>query len=69
MPGVKKVLSTRLRITQADATARLATAADLGPRRAMTGEPRQPLLPDVAAAQARGVLRAEHVAGVLAYRV
>jgi hypothetical protein len=32
-------LADRLRITKAEASRRIADAADLGPRRAMTGEP------------------------------
>jgi hypothetical protein len=37
-------LADRLRITRADAARRVAEAADLGPRRAITGEPLPPVL-------------------------
>jgi hypothetical protein len=55
------VLCNRLRIGRGEARRRLDEADDLGPRTAMTGEPLQPLLPNVAAAQAAGVIGAEHV--------
>src|ERR1700690_2106014 len=38
------VLADRLRITRGDASRRVAEAADLGPRRALTGEPLAPRL-------------------------
>jgi hypothetical protein len=57
----KAVLTERLRISRKDATRRLDEAADLGPRTALNGEPQQPLLAKVAAAQAAGTLGAEHV--------
>lgn len=57
----KKVLTTALRCSEKDARRRLARAAVLGPRRAMTGEPLGPLFDSTAAAQARGVLDEEHV--------
>jgi hypothetical protein len=56
-----EVLRTRWRVTSGEASRRLAEAADLGPRRALTGEPLQPLLPATAAAQAAGTINAEHV--------
>ncbi|MEQ6321655.1 DUF222 domain-containing protein, partial [Mycobacterium canetti] len=37
-------LANRLRITKPDAARRIADAADLGPRRALTGEPLAPQL-------------------------
>jgi Domain of unknown function (DUF222) len=55
------VLSHRLRIGRGAARRSLDEAAELGPRTAMTGEPLQPLLPNVAAAQAAGSIGAEHV--------
>jgi Domain of unknown function (DUF222) len=55
------VLCNRLRIGRGDARRRLDEADDLGPRTAITGEPLQPLLPNVAAAQAAGAIGAEHV--------
>src|SRR5579885_1982720 len=47
------VLANRLlRITPAEARARVSAAADLGPRRGLTGEELPPIYPLVAAAQA-----------------
>jgi hypothetical protein len=45
-----------LRITPAEATGRVRAAADLGPRRSLTGEVLPPVFPAVAAAQAAGVI-------------
>jgi hypothetical protein len=55
------VLCNRLRIGRGEARRRLDEAEDLGPRTAFTGEPLQPGLPNVAAAQAAGKIGAEHV--------
>jgi hypothetical protein len=55
------VLADRLRITRSDAGRRIAEAADLGPRRALTGEPLPPLLTATAAAQRTGGVGAGHV--------
>jgi hypothetical protein len=55
------LLSTAMRISTKDAKGRIAQASLLGPRTAMTGEPLAPELPNVAAAQARGDIGAEHV--------
>jgi hypothetical protein len=55
------VLANRLRIGRSEASRRLDEAADLGPRTALTGEPLAPVLPTVAAAQAAGIIGAEHV--------
>jgi hypothetical protein len=55
------VLSTRLRISKREARRRIKQAELLGPRRALTGEPLPPKLPNVAAAQARGEIGAEHL--------
>ena len=57
-----EALAARLRISPAQARRRLADAADLGPRTAISGEPLAPALAEVAAAQARGELGAEHIA-------
>jgi hypothetical protein len=54
-------LAERLRITRAEASRRVAEAADLGPRRAMNGEPLQPVLAATAAAQRGGRIGAAHV--------
>jgi hypothetical protein len=55
------LLSTAMRISTKDAKGRIAQTSLLGPRTAMTGEPLAPELPNVAAAQARGDIGAEHV--------
>src|SRR5215218_2958661 len=55
------LLATALRISTKDAKQRIKHAELLGPRTAMTGEPLEPLLPNVAAAQARGDIGAEHL--------
>ncbi|HEY1439850.1 MAG TPA: HNH endonuclease signature motif containing protein [Mycobacterium sp.] len=56
-----QALANRLRITRVDAARRVAEAADLGPRRAITGEPLPPLLTGTAAAQRTGHIGAGHV--------
>lgn len=55
------VLADRLRITRGDAGRRIAEAADLGPRRTLTGEPLPPLLTGTAAAQRDGMIGPAHV--------
>lgn len=57
----RAVLSSRLGISGSDAGRRIAEAARLGARRAVTGEPLEPELPGTAAAQARGEIGTEHV--------
>ena len=57
----KDVLRTRWRISATEANKRLAEAADLGPRRTLTGEPLAPVLTATAVAQAAGLLNDEHV--------
>jgi hypothetical protein len=47
--------------SKGEARKRVKQAGLLGPRRALTGEPLPPKLPNVAAAQARGQIGAEHV--------
>ncbi|MDT5388381.1 MAG: hypothetical protein QOE04_2022, partial [Mycobacterium sp.] len=62
--GVKswrEVLSVTLRISRTEAARRLGDAAQLGPRTALTGAPLAPLLAATAAAQADGVIGADHV--------
>ena len=49
-----QALADRLRISKADGDRLIAEAADLGPRRALTGEPLAPVLPATAAAQRHG---------------
>lgn len=55
------VLADELLISRAEAARRVAAAADLGPRRAMTGEPLEPRRAAVAAAQRAGRIGAEHI--------
>src|SRR5882762_932673 len=49
-----------LRVTPRDAKARHEAAVDLGPGRSLSGQPRPPLLPAVAAAQADGTISPDH---------
>ena len=56
-----EVLRIRWRLSTAEAGRRLHEAAQLGPRRALTGESLPPLLPVVAVAQAAGLITSEHV--------
>ena len=58
LPGA---LANRLRITRGEASRRIHEAADLGPRRALTGEPLPPVLPATAAAQRAGRIGSAHV--------
>ncbi|MHA3020545.1 DUF222 domain-containing protein [Mycobacterium sp. BMJ-28] len=55
------VLRIRWRLSTAEAGRRLGEAAELGPRRTVTGEPLQPVLAAVAVAQAAGLINADHV--------
>jgi Domain of unknown function (DUF222) len=54
-------LAERLRITRADASRRIHEAADLGPRRAITGEALEPVLTATAEAQRAGRIGTGHV--------
>jgi len=56
-----EVLRIRWRISTAEAGRRLAEAAVLGPRQALTGQPLAPVLAATAAAQGAGLINAEHV--------
>ncbi|OBF09359.1 13E12 repeat family protein, partial [Mycobacterium sp. 852002-10029_SCH5224772] len=56
-----RALAERLRITTADAGRRVAEAADLGQRRALTGELLAPTLSATAAAQRQGLIGDAHV--------
>jgi hypothetical protein len=55
------LLTALLRITPGEAKARLAQARDLGPRRALTGEPLEPILPATADAVREGAISTGHV--------
>jgi hypothetical protein len=57
----KDVLRIRWRISATEANRRLAEAAVLAPRRALTGEPLTPVLAATAAAQAGGRINGDHV--------
>ncbi len=57
-------LADRLHISRAGAGRRIAEAAELGPRRALGGEPLAPVLPATAAAQRCGAIGADHVAEI-----
>ncbi len=54
-------LADRLRITKAEAARRIGEAADLGERRALTGEPLAPHLPATATAQRDGEIGEGHI--------
>jgi hypothetical protein len=54
------LLVTNLRVTPAEAKARLDRARDLGPRRTVTGEALDPILPATAAAVAAGEISGRH---------
>ena len=60
-------LADALRITRAEAARRIRDAEELGPRRSLTGEPLEPLLPAVAAAQRDGQLGAGHIAVIRSF--
>ncbi|EFG79209.1 hypothetical protein HMPREF0591_0914 [Mycobacterium parascrofulaceum ATCC BAA-614] len=55
-------LADRLHISRGEASRRVAEAAELGPRRALSGEPLPPVLAATAAAQRAGAIGSEHVA-------
>ncbi|BBX27773.1 HNH endonuclease signature motif containing protein [Mycolicibacterium alvei] len=55
------VLRIRWRLSTTEAGRRLAEAAQLGPRRALTGEPLAPVLPRVSGAQSGGLINTDHV--------
>ena len=59
--SLAEVLWRRLRISKHEARRRIAEAEDLGPRRAISGEPLEPRLPATAAGQADGNIGPEHV--------
>ena len=57
----REVLMIRWRLSSGEAHRRLADAAVLGPRQALSGEPLTPVLAATAAAQALGLITKEHV--------
>ena len=58
---LRSALADRLRITEAEAGRRINEAADLGERRALTGEPLAPVLTATATAQRQGLIGEGHV--------
>ena len=62
-----RVLSDALRISEGEAKRRIKQAELLGPRTAVTGERLPPRLPNVAAAQARGQIGAEHLKIIMGF--
>jgi Rieske Fe-S protein len=60
------LLVSLLRVTPAEGRARVGRAQDLGPRRALTGEPLEPILPATAAAVRAGEISSGHVRGITA---
>src|SRR3954467_6622275 len=60
-PGPVELLVTLLRVTPAEARGGVARAAELGPRRALTGAPLDPLLPLTAEAVRAGEISSGHV--------
>src|ERR1700730_7130818 len=59
---LSQALASRLRISRGEASRRIHEAADLGPRRTLTGDPLPPVLRATAAAQRAGEIGAAHVA-------
>src|SRR4051794_41964876 len=65
--GVADVLTSLLRIDPREARARVSRAVDLGPRRALTGEPSEPLLPVTADAVAARAVSAAQTDGIVGW--
>lgn len=59
--SLRDILVYSLRISKAEANARIEDAKVLSPRRAMTGEPLPPVMPTTAASQSRGDIGIDHV--------
>jgi hypothetical protein len=60
-------LANCLRITRAEASRRIHEAADLGERRALNGQPLEPVLPATAEAQRNGIIGTGHVAVIRSF--
>jgi Domain of unknown function (DUF222) len=60
-------LANRLRISRGEASRRIHEAADLGQRRALTGEPLPPVLEATAQAQRNGTIGTGHVAVIRSF--
>jgi hypothetical protein len=65
MPNTAALLRGALRISPADARRRVRAAAELGPRRTLTGEVLPPLLALVAGSQAEGIISPDHAAVII----
>jgi hypothetical protein len=65
--SLPRALADRLRIRPGEATRRITEAAELAPRRALTGQPLPPRLEHTAAAQRAGAIGAEHVRIIRAF--
>jgi len=61
------VLADELHITRGEAGRRLTEAAELGDRRTLTGEPLEPVRPEVATAQREGKISAAHIAVIRSF--
>ncbi|OBK83230.1 hypothetical protein A5649_06765 [Mycolicibacter heraklionensis] len=61
------VLADELHIARGEAGRRITEAAELGSRRTLTGEPLEPVLPEVAAAQREGRVGAAHIAVIRSF--
>ncbi|NDJ91877.1 DUF222 domain-containing protein, partial [Mycolicibacter kumamotonensis] len=61
------VLADELDLTRGEAGRRITEAAELGPRRSLTGEPLDPVRPAVAAAQRKGQIGAAHIAVIRSF--
>jgi hypothetical protein len=59
--SLKKYLADRLRIRPAEARRRIAAAETLGARRALTGEPLEPMWAGAAAGQRAGQINTDHI--------
>jgi hypothetical protein len=62
-----QALADRLRITRAEASRRIHEAEDLSERRALNGEPLEPVLPATAEAQRTGAIGSGHVAVIRSF--
>ncbi|BBZ21985.1 hypothetical protein MHIB_04030 [Mycolicibacter hiberniae] len=61
------VLADELHLTRGEAGRRIAEAAELGARRSLTGEPLEPVLPAVSAAQRAGQISPAHIAVIRSF--
>jgi Domain of unknown function (DUF222)/HNH endonuclease len=66
LPSTAVLLAERLGIGRREAAGRVRLAADLAPRRAMTGQPLPPRFPQVASALADGTISPRHAAIICA---